>query len=64
MAGRRLRADKPVFGSHAQATELYDYESDPLERENLAGKTDHAAVLKEQQDLFDKLLPHLPKRME
>ena len=54
-------ANKPVFGSHAQATELYDYQTDPLERESLAGKTEHAAVLKEQQALFDKLLPHLPK---
>jgi arylsulfatase A-like enzyme len=57
-------ADKPVFGSHTPATELYDYESDPLDRENLARKTEHAAVLKEQQALFDKLLPHLPKRLE
>jgi arylsulfatase A-like enzyme len=54
-------SDKPVFGSHAQATELYDYQTDPHERESLAGKTEHAAVLKEQQALFDKLLPHLPK---
>ena len=39
-------ADKPVFGDHAQAVELYDYETDPLERENLADKAEHAAVLK------------------
>jgi hypothetical protein len=55
-------SDKPVFGSHAQATELYDYESDSLERENLADKTDHAAVVKQHQALFDQLLPHLPTR--
>ena len=54
--------DKPVFGNHARATELYDYESDSLERENLAEKAEHAAVLKEHQALFDQLLPHLPAR--
>ena len=55
-------ADKPVFGDHAQAVELYDYETDPLERENLAGKAEQAAVLKTHQALFDRLLPHLPAR--
>jgi hypothetical protein len=55
-------SDKPVFGSHAQATELYDYESDPQERENLADKADHAALVKQHQALFDQLLPHLPTR--
>jgi hypothetical protein len=54
----------PVFGGRVQATELYDYQTDPLERENLAGKTEHAAVLKQQQALFDKLLTHVPKRLE
>jgi arylsulfatase A-like enzyme len=57
-----FNSDKPVFGSHALATELYDYESDPQERENLADKTDHAAVVKQHQALFDQLLPHLPTR--
>jgi arylsulfatase A-like enzyme len=55
-------ADKPVFGSHARASELYDYESDSLERENLVDKTDHAALVKLHQALFDQLLPHLPTR--
>jgi iduronate 2-sulfatase len=55
-------AHKPVFGSHARATELYDYESDPQERENLADKTDHAGLVKQHQALFDQLLPHLPTR--
>ena len=54
--------DTPAFGNHAQATELYDYETDPLERENLAAKVDHAAVLKEHQALFDQLLPRVPTR--
>ncbi len=57
-------ADKPVFGNHAQATELYDYESDPLERENLAETADRAGLVKQHQALFDQLLPHLPKRLE
>jgi iduronate 2-sulfatase len=55
-------SDKPVFGSHAQDTELYDYKSDPQERENLADKTDHATLVKQHQALFDQLLPHLPTR--
>lgn len=55
-------ADKPVFGNHAHATELYDYHTDPLEHENLAGKADHAALVKQHQTLFDQLLPHLPAR--
>jgi hypothetical protein len=59
-----LSADLPVFGNRAQATELYDYQSDPLERQNLAGVAAHAATLKEQQALFDRLLPHLPTRVE
>ena len=55
-------ADNPVFGNRVQATELYDYESDSLERENLAEKADHAAVVKQHQALFDQLLPHVPTR--
>jgi len=57
-------ADMPVFGNRARATELYDYQTDPLEQANLADKTECAAVLKEQQALFDRLLPHLPKRRQ
>jgi hypothetical protein len=55
-------ADMPVFGNRVQATELYDYQTDPLERENLADKAEYATLLKEQQALFEKLLPRLPKR--
>jgi arylsulfatase A-like enzyme len=55
-------ADNPVFGNRVQATELYDYKSDSLERENLAEKADHAAVVKQHQALFDQLLPHVPTR--
>ena len=55
-------ADKPVFGNRAKAIELYDYQTDPQERENLADKTDHAALVKLHQALFDQLLPHLPTR--
>jgi arylsulfatase A-like enzyme len=57
-------ADMPVFGGRVQAAELYDYQTDTRESENLSGKTEHAAVLKQQQALFDKLLPHVPKRLE
>jgi iduronate 2-sulfatase len=55
-------ADKPAFGNHALVTELYDYEKDPLERENLAKKAEYAAVVKQHQALFDQLLPHLTAR--
>lgn len=60
---------KPLLGIYGaswitdqvESIELYDYQTDPIERENLAGKTERAAVLKKEQALFDKLLPHLPK---
>lgn len=57
-------AAMPAFGNRAQAAELYDYQADPLESENLADKTEYAAILREQQDLFDRTLPHLPKRQK
>jgi iduronate 2-sulfatase len=57
-------ADMPAFGNRVQATELYDYQTDPLEHENLADKSEYAAVLDEQQALLEKLLPHLPKRVK
>ena len=59
-----LSTDNPRITDQVESVELYDYQTDPLERENLAGKPDHLAALKEQQNLFDKLLPHLPKRLE
>jgi len=57
-------ADMPAFSNRVQATELYDYQTDPLEQANLTVRSEYAAALKEQQALFDKLLPHLPKRVE
>ena len=48
---------------HVVAQELYDQQADPLETVNVADKVE-ASVLKEQQALFDKALPHLPKRRE
>jgi arylsulfatase A-like enzyme len=57
-----LSTDTPHITDEVESVELYDYEADPLERENLAIKPDYAAALKEQQSLFDKLLPHLPQR--
>jgi len=38
----------------AEAVELYDYEKDPLEKINWAGKPDYAAQQKELKTLFDK----------
>ena len=51
-----------VFGVRPLAVELYDYDMDPLERENLAGRPEYRNVVQEHQALFDRLLPHLPKR--
>jgi arylsulfatase A-like enzyme len=56
-----LSIDPPRITDQVESVELYDYQADPLERENLAGKTEHASMLKEQQALFDKLLPDVPK---
>ena len=53
--------DPPRITDQVESIELYDYQTAPLEGKNLAGKTEHAAVLKEHQALFDKLLPHVPK---
>ncbi len=57
-----LSTDTPLITDQIESIELYDYQTDLLERENLAGKTEHAAVLKTHQALFDQLLPHLPAR--
>jgi len=57
-----LNGNEHFFGSKPVGIELYDYDKDPLERENLAGKVGYQKVLQEQQELFDRLLPHLPKR--
>ena len=56
-----LSTETPRITAQIESVELYDYQFDPLERKNLASNTEHLAVLKEQQGLFDKLLPHLPK---
>ena len=62
MAGGVLTGNERNFGAKMLAVELYDYNIDPLERENLAGKPEYAGVLASQQALFDRLLPDLPKR--
>ena len=53
--------NETAFANDPLAVELYDYRTDPLERKNLADGPGYAAVLKTQQRLFDRLLPHLPK---
>ena len=50
----------PVFGRKVLVAELYENEKDPLERENLAEQPAYAKVRKNQQALFDRLLPELP----
>ena len=58
----KLDGEKPVFTGKVVEMELYDYETDSEERINLARQPDQALALKEHQALFDRLLPHLPKR--
>ena len=58
-----LNGNERVFGGKVLGAELYDYEKDPLERENLVGKPEYARAVKEHQALFDRLLPHLPRRV-
>jgi hypothetical protein len=61
MAGGVLTGNERNFGAKVLAVELYDYNIDLLERENLAGKPEYAGVLASQQALFYRLLPDLPK---
>ena len=57
-----LTGNEHVFGAKPVGIELYDYDKDPLERENLAGKVEYQKVLQEHQELFDRRLSYLPKR--
>ncbi len=57
-----LSGAQPVFGDEVQARELYDYETDPLETNNLLGSPGHDSVINAQEILFDQLLPHVPRR--
>ena len=50
----------PVFGRKVLVAELYENEKDPLERKNMAEQPAYAKVRKNQQALFDRLLPELP----
>jgi arylsulfatase A-like enzyme len=53
---------KAGISSEVVATELYDYETDPLELINHSSQSDYAQVLRDHQTLFDQLLPYVPKR--
>ncbi|MFM9015894.1 MAG: hypothetical protein ACKOLZ_00020 [Verrucomicrobiota bacterium] len=57
-----LSTDTPRITDQVESVELYDYQTNQLERENLAGKTGYSALVKTHQALFDQLLPHLPTR--
>ncbi len=56
-----LSTDTPTITDQIESIELYDYETNPLERTNCASNPNHLAALKEHQSLFDTLLPNLPK---
>jgi iduronate 2-sulfatase len=58
----RLTDNQRVFGGKVLGIELYDYEKDPSESQNVAGKQAYSKVLKAQQILFDRLLSYLPNR--
>ena len=60
----KLDGENPVFSGEVLSTEFYDYEKDPIERENLAKQPEYAQVVQEHQALFDRLLPHLPPRQK
>jgi len=47
----KINADNPVIG-----IELYDYKKDPLEKENLALKTEYSSVLKQHQEMLTNFL--------
>jgi iduronate 2-sulfatase len=55
-----LSGDRPVFSERPHAVELYDYESDPEERENLATRTEFRTVLAAHQTILARLLPQRP----
>lgn len=56
-----LSGETAKISDRVESVELYDYQADPSESENLARKSDYAATLRTQQLLFDRTLAHLPK---
>lgn len=61
---RRISSDGKDYtlSGKVLGTELYDYETDPHERRNLAADPEHGAVRAEMARRFGETLPHLPKR--
>ena len=47
----KINSDNPVIG-----IELYDYKKDPLEKENLALKSEYSSVLKKHQEMLTNFL--------
>jgi arylsulfatase A-like enzyme len=47
----KITPDNPIIG-----IELYDYKKDPLEKENLASKSEYSSVLKQHQEILTNLL--------
>jgi arylsulfatase A-like enzyme len=59
-----LNGNDRTFGSEPVGVELYDYDRDPLEKQNLGTNPAYAKTLKKHQALMDRLLPHLPERID
>jgi hypothetical protein len=47
----KITPDNPIIG-----IELYDYKKDPLEKENLASKSEYSSVLKQHQEMLTNFL--------
>lgn len=62
---RRAELDgkQRTFGSQPVGMELYDYQEDPLETQNLATNPAYAEALRQHQAVMDSLLPYLPRRV-
>ncbi len=58
----KLDAERAQFGNGIESIEFYDYQDDPLERENLSARQGYEHLIGEHQALFDRVLAHLPKR--
>lgn len=57
-----LDGNDRTFGTTPVGIELYDYEKDPLEKENLATDSANQEILRQHQHLLDQLVPDLSRQ--